>query len=150
MLQYAREAVLGLQGAFISAALGASSLTVKQINTRLYKLRDGCSSDEMGTFRHQVFGNPLEKVTEEVLRQKWGAFKASITKEERVKTSPAPVTLACRVGEGVVHEIATACYTRCGIYWAAGSYSTCGLMPTCKRCTGHSARWAGVASASFD
>ena len=139
MLQYAREAPFGPQGAFASTALGAPSLSVKQTNTHLYKLRDGCTSKQMGTFRHQVFGDPNEAIARDTLEQKWQAFKE---KNREACTSGNKLRLACRVGDGPIHEVTTACHTKCGIYWAAGSYSTCTLMPTCKRCTGHSARWA--------
>ena len=103
--------------------------------------RGGLTQQQMQDFRHQVLGNPLEKVTREMLEAKWAAFSATARRVGEEACVQHPIG-ACRAGEGAVHEIMTACHTRCGIYWAAGAYSICSLAPNCKSCTGSSARWA--------
>ena len=104
MLHYAREALLGPGGAFVSKALGAPALTVKAINTELYKRRGDLTQQQMQDFRHQVLGNPLERVTRETLEAKWAAFSA-VTKRVGEEAGVQHPVGACRAGEGAVHEI---------------------------------------------
>ena len=140
---YVREAVLGVKGGDLSKVVEQNLTEAAQesVIQELTSEAHGLGAEACADFASEMAANPLAELTRVDVEAKWRAFAASLADEVRAAAA-RPLPRFCLSEQGVVHEITSCRYTRCGWHWAKAECRTDdSLTVNCRKCSGRSIRW---------
>ena len=101
----------------------------------------GLGAEACADFANEMAANPLAALTRVDVEAKWRAFATGLADEVRAAAA-RPLPRYCLSEQGIVHEITSCRYTRCGWHWAKAECRTDdSLTVNCRKCFGRSIRW---------